>query len=128
MIYYQNICGLTNKTREIVTTFYLKFPQIMGFVEHNLKYMQIQQISIENCNLGTSICRISPDKGGVCIFIYKSLKFIPVSINPLNTEFNPICHLLALLGAHHILHVSRIRVKEWCIYKDMQIYFVKCEF
>jgi hypothetical protein len=30
----------------------------------------------------------------------------------LNTELNPICHLLALLGAHHILHVSRIRVKE----------------
>jgi hypothetical protein len=33
-------------------------------------------------------------------------------INPLNAELNPICHLLALLGAHHILHVSRIRVKE----------------
>jgi hypothetical protein len=32
------------------------------------------------------------------------------SINPLNAEINPICHLLALLGAHHILHVSRIRV------------------
>jgi hypothetical protein len=32
-------------------------------------------------------------------------------VNPLNTELNPICHLLALLGAHHILHVSRIRVK-----------------
>ena len=32
-----------------------------------------------------------------------------VSINPLNAELNPICHLLAL-GAHHILHVSRIRV------------------
>jgi hypothetical protein len=32
-------------------------------------------------------------------------------INPLNTELNPICHLLALLGTHHILHVSRIRVK-----------------
>jgi hypothetical protein len=29
--------------------------------------------------------------------------------NPLNTQLNPICHLLALLGAHHILHVSRIR-------------------
>jgi hypothetical protein len=24
---------------------------------------------------------------------------------------NPICHLLALLGAHPILHVSTIRVK-----------------
>ena len=32
-------------------------------------------------------------------------------LNPLNAELNPICHLLALLGAHHILHVSRIRVK-----------------
>jgi hypothetical protein len=32
------------------------------------------------------------------------------SITPLNAELNPICHLLALL-AHHILHVSRIRVK-----------------
>ena len=32
-------------------------------------------------------------------------------INPFNAELNPICHLQALLGAHHILHVSRIRVK-----------------
>jgi hypothetical protein len=31
-------------------------------------------------------------------------------LNPLNAELNPICHLLALLGAHHILHVGRIRV------------------
>ena len=31
-------------------------------------------------------------------------------INPLNTELNPNCHLLALLGAHHILKVGRIRV------------------
>jgi len=31
-------------------------------------------------------------------------------INPLNAELNPICHLLALLGAHHIFHVSGIRV------------------
>jgi len=32
-------------------------------------------------------------------------------INPLKPELNPICSLLALLGAHHFLHVSRIRVK-----------------
>ena len=30
---------------------------------------------------------------------------------PLNAELNPICYLLALLGAHYFLHVSRIRVK-----------------
>jgi hypothetical protein len=34
-----------------------------------------------------------------------------IYFNPLNAELNPISHLLALLGAHHILHVSRIRVK-----------------
>jgi hypothetical protein len=31
-------------------------------------------------------------------------------INPLNAELYPISHLLALLGADPILHVSRIRV------------------
>jgi hypothetical protein len=35
-----------------------------------------------------------------------------LAINPLNAELNPICHLLALLGAHHIFHVSGLRVKE----------------
>jgi len=32
-------------------------------------------------------------------------------LNSLKAELNPICHLPAILGAHHILHVSRIRVK-----------------
>jgi len=41
--------------------------------------------------------------GGYFIIMHK--------VNTLNTELNPICHLLALLGAHHILHASRIRVK-----------------
>jgi len=34
-----------------------------------------------------------------------------IFLNPLNPELNPICCLLALLGAHHFLHVNRIRVK-----------------
>jgi hypothetical protein len=34
------------------------------------------------------------------------------NINLLNTELNPMCHLLALLGAHSIRHVSRIRVSK----------------
>ena len=33
------------------------------------------------------------------------------SVSPLKPELNPIRYLLALLGAHHFLHVSRIRVK-----------------
>ena len=33
------------------------------------------------------------------------------TFNSLNPELNLICYLLALLGAHHFLRVSRIRVK-----------------
>jgi len=36
---------------------------------------------------------------------------ISSSFNPLKAKLNPICHLLALLGAHPIHHISRIRVK-----------------
>ena len=36
--------------------------------------------------------------------------FLKTHFNPLNPELNPMCCLLALLGAHHFLHVSRIRV------------------
>jgi hypothetical protein len=32
-------------------------------------------------------------------------------LTPLKIKLNPICHLLALLGVHPIIHVSRIRVK-----------------
>jgi len=38
--------------------------------------------------------------GGLAAHIFK----------PLNGELNPICRLMALL-AHHIFHISRIRVK-----------------
>jgi len=44
----------------------------------------------------------------ICLYIINN-------INPLIAELNPICHLLALLEAHHILHVNRIRVnKDTC--------------
>ena len=44
------------------------------------------------------------------INLVKKLR-VPV-LNTLNAKLNPICHLEALLGAHHILHISRIRVNE----------------
>jgi len=44
-------------------------------------------------------------------FVPSFLRSFSLSFNPLNPELNPICYLLALLGSHHFLHVSRIRVK-----------------
>ena len=45
----------------------------------------------------------------VCMYVYTYI--FNNNFNPLNAEWNPICHLLALLRAHRILDVSRIRVK-----------------
>jgi len=45
------------------------------------------------------------------------------SINPSNAELNPICHLLALLGADHIFHVSGLRVNP--VYLKLLIYVAR---
>ena len=42
--------------------------------------------------------------------LYRCYQLIISPFNPLNAELNPIRHLLALVGARHIVHVSRIRV------------------
>jgi hypothetical protein len=41
--------------------------------------------------------------------------------NPLKAELNPTCHLLALLGAHHIFYVSGLRVKDLKSFKGSSI-------
>ena len=63
--------------------------------------MQIILMLRVNCSL---FC------GKLCINMSYELRF-----NPLNAELSPICHLLALFGAHHILQVSRIRVNRLCM-------------
>ena len=45
-------------------------------------------------------------------------------IKPLNPELNPICYLLALLGAHHFLHVRRIRVKSLTLRRLMSYIYI----
>jgi hypothetical protein len=44
--------------------------------------------------------------------LWTTLPTVLGPLNPLNTELNPIYHLLVLLGARPIRHVSRIRVNK----------------
>ena len=48
-------------------------------------------------------------------------------VNPLNPELNPICYLLALLGAHHFLQVSSIRVKLLTLRRLMSYIYIYME-
>jgi hypothetical protein len=43
----------------------------------------------------------------------QTLVLYNLNINSLNAELNPICHLLALLGAHHNFHNSGFRVNPY---------------
>jgi hypothetical protein len=60
----------------------------------------------------------------ICWFRRKDLTIAQTYVNdfdifnPLNAKLNLICHLLALLGAQHIFHVSGLRVNGY--------YFVNC--
>jgi len=73
-----------------------------GYRNLELKYIQLGSMrSIRKAKIITlPLCIVGKRHG-----------FNLLKINPLNPELNPICYLLALLGAHHFLHVSRIRVK-----------------
>ena len=54
--------------------------------------------------------RSVPSPSGLILTVSLPYEDFPLVLNPLNAELNPIRYLLALLGAHHFLHVSRIRV------------------
>ena len=72
-----------------------------------------------SCNINTEDCRlpicdaVRIDRGVAapeCWGLQALPKCFPL-FNPLNPELNPIRCLLELLGTHHFLRVSRIRVK-----------------
>jgi len=77
-----------------------------------LKLFSIIETNIMKCvysNLKPSILKM--DYGRNTLFRLRSSYF-----NPLKAKLNPICHLLALLRAHHIFHVSRVRVKTYIVF------------
>jgi hypothetical protein len=63
------------ETNELIASFYPNFPPILCFSENHLKQIEINHISTDNYNLGANFCREFIDKGGVCIFIHKTLQF-----------------------------------------------------
>ena len=96
--------------------FHSNFPIFFPYVPYVL-FISSSPVNGTNpaaCQYGTffSLLSLLPAENqesfSTCIFDYsRSVNYL----NPLNPELNPICYLLALLGAHHFFHVSRTRVK-----------------
>ena len=85
-------CIMTLLTACLRNSQFFRFSWIISFVEHKICLPQELPPGPTNpaCNLTSH--------------------FFKIWLNPLNAKLNPICHLVALLGTHHILHISRIRV------------------
>ena len=80
---------------------YKNYTEIHG--QQNIKRLDVTHIFTNIYGMPVTILYV--------ILLWMHVAELCVRFNPLNPELNPICYLLALLGAHHFLHVSRIRVK-----------------
>jgi hypothetical protein len=74
MMYHQNICGLRGKIDDVISHLYPNFPHILYFLEHHLNKIVMDQIKLNNYEIGAHCCRQSVGRGGVCIFIHESLR------------------------------------------------------
>ena len=114
----QNTSGehmLLGKSRSLVPVPYhktqvkygvIKFPLVTSHVNSELKISKVLETALHplpwNNQMREHRCSLQCES----IYRWRACRF-----SPLNPELNPICYLLALLRAHHFLHVSRIRVK-----------------
>jgi len=99
--------GLTKLSEECALCSY--FVLLLFWVGQNIIF---STLLYSNCqSLPFLLKRDQYRATGAIEFLGPFAKLEKGTINPLNAKLNPICHFLALLGAHPVLHVSRIRVK-----------------
>jgi len=108
---------LTSKVSFYIFIQQISVPNILNMV-YTLRFFSSKCSLFHNSNafgsciiniLYTGVLKLKKNISGAKRLITNSIQ-MQVGFNPLKAELNPICHLLALLGAHHILHVSTMRV------------------
>ena len=80
-IFHQNICGLRKKSDELKSSMYPNSPHILCFSEHHLKNFELDQINVDEYNLGTTYCRQIVKRGGVCIFVRNNLNYTNIDLS-----------------------------------------------
>jgi len=82
---------------------------INGLSDHDAQILVLRNINICNQKDQPAVIRQINETTITQFKLHLSEENWSSTFNPLNAELNPTCQLLALLGAHHILHISRIR-------------------
>ena len=79
-IFHQNICCLRGKTDELTSSTLPNCLHILCFSEHHLKEFELDQINVDGYRPGARYCRQVVKRGGVCIFVYKTLNYINIDL------------------------------------------------
>ena len=79
-IYHQNVRRLRRKANKFLSQLHPNFPHMQCFSEHHMNPLELQQTFIDNYKLGVSYCRTLYEKGGVCIFVQESLRYVKIDM------------------------------------------------
>jgi len=79
-IYHQNIRGVRCKTNELISHLQQISPLILCLTEHHVHWEELQQIFMYEYKLAAYFCRMLYAKGGVCMYVHKSLEVESVDI------------------------------------------------
>ena len=72
-MYRQSIRQIKDKMNALLSHLYLNLLHMLCFITHHLNHLELEQTYRDNYNLGTNYCRMSCEKGGVCIYVYNRL-------------------------------------------------------
>jgi len=78
-VYHQNVTGLKGKANEL-SQLHPTFPHILCLSEHHINHLELQQTCLDNYKLGVSYCRTLYKKGGVCILVQESLRYVRIDL------------------------------------------------
>jgi len=104
-IFHQNIRSLRYKMNELLCHLNHASPHILCITEHHLRHEELAALHAGNYVLGSSYSRKSKHKGGVCIFVHKSLKFTPLVVDEYCTDQHFESHLQQLEIPTNVEHI-----------------------
>ena len=89
-IIHQNIKDLPNKINDFIGMLTLEhiIPQVMCFSEHHMTEYNLNLLDISNYTLGSGFCHQTYQKGGVCIYIRKDLRYSSIDLTRYCEERN----------------------------------------
>jgi exonuclease III len=85
-VFHQNIRGLKHKTDELISVLSPDFPHVLCLTEHHMNSLERNNITIDHYNLGAMYCRKILSKGGICIFVNKTINYSNINLDIFSTD------------------------------------------